>query len=100
MHQYTAEILTQDEESRDILRCLHTLLGIRAGSQPADRELGISWDCLDGPSELAEALFLVELEDKVEQYEPRAEVIEVTFERLMDGKLCPHIIFGRKGESG
>lgn len=100
MEDYKADMLTQDKDSADILRCLHTLLGIRAGTQPADRELGISWECLDGPPETAEALFLLELEDKVEKYEPRAEVSEVTFEHSADGKLCPHIIFRRKDGLG
>ena len=96
MENYEMEMVTQDKESEDIMRCLHTLLGIRAGSQPADRELGISWECLDSPPETAEALFLVELEDKVEKYEPRAVVVEVTFRHLVDGKLRPHIIFAKK----
>ena len=96
MENYQAEMVTQDKESEEIMRCLQTLLGIRAGTQPADRDLGISWECLDGPPETAEALFLIELEDKVEKYEPRASVVEVTFQHSVDGKLQPHIIFARK----
>ena len=100
METYKAEMLSKDEESAEILRCLTTLLGIRAGSQPADRDLGISWECLDQPPETAEALFLVELEDKVEKYEPRAEVDDVSFWYSDDGKASPYIRFRRKEESG
>ncbi len=100
MENYTAEILTEDEESREILRCLITLLGIRAGTQPTDRELGISWECLDQPPDTAEALFLAELEDKVERYEPRAEVADVSMEIQTDGTMIPHIRFRRKEETG
>ena len=99
MENYTAEMLTEGEESREILRCLTMLLGIRAGTQPADRELGISWECLDQTPDTAEALFLVELEDKVERYEPRAEVADVTMEFQADGTMIPHIRIRRKAES-
>lgn len=96
MNEYTAEIKGQDKETEEILECLKTLLNVRAGTQPADRDFGISWECLDGNPETAETLFLIELEDKVEKYEPRAEVEEVTYEALNEGILKPHIIFRRK----
>jgi len=46
--------------------------------------------------ETAEALFIVELEDKVAKYEPRAEILEVTFSYSETGIMIPHIIFGKK----
>ena len=97
MESYTIEMLSLDQESKDIQICLQTLLSIRAGTQPADREMGISWECLDQVPEVAEALFLVELEDKVEKYEPRAEIKDVLFQSLPDGTIRPHIIFVKKG---
>lgn len=96
MAVYTAEIVDEDQESQEILECLKTLLNIRAGTQPIDRDLGISWDCLDYPNEVAESLFLIELEEKVEKYEPRAEIKEVDFKVLDDGTLQPCILFRRK----
>lgn len=96
MAKYTAEMVGDDEKDQEILECLKTLLNIRARTQPADRDLGISWECLDHPGETAESLFLIELEEKVERYEPRAEIQEVTFENLSDGRLKPHIVFQRR----
>ena len=53
MAKYTAEMVGDDEKDQEILECLKTLLNIRAGTQPADRDLGISWKCLDHPGETA-----------------------------------------------
>lgn len=90
----------QSAEDAEILECLKALLNIRSGTQPADREFGISWNCLDYPPEVAESMFLVELEDKVAKYEPRVEIKEVTFSvSPEDGKMTPHIVFCRKEES-
>lgn len=86
---------SDNEENQNILKCLKNLLNIRAGTQPMDRELGINWDCLDQLPEVAETLFMVELEDKVEKYEPRAQVKQVTFE-LSENGMEPYIIFTRK----
>ncbi|MCI9591502.1 MAG: GPW/gp25 family protein [Lachnospiraceae bacterium] len=96
MVNYSMKWASDCSEAEDIMRCLRTLLNIRAGTQPADRELGISWECLDQLPETAEALFIVELEDKVAKYEPRAEILEVTFSYSETGIMIPHIIFGKK----
>ena len=35
------------EDEEELIRTLSTLFNTRAGSQPADRDFGISWKCLD-----------------------------------------------------
>ena len=65
------------ENEQELLRTLTTLFSTRAGSQPADRDFGISWECLD------------EL--------PEVEVKDIEFENAQ-GLLIPHIYFtGREG---
>ena len=91
MNGVTVDLMSGREDREEILRNLKTLLGIRAGTQPVDRELGISWECLDLAPEAAEAVLMVELEQKIRKYEPRAELMEAEMERLDDGTLQVHV---------
>jgi hypothetical protein len=46
---------------------------------PLDRGLGLTPDYVDKPIETAKALATTDLYDKVEQYEPRAEIVDISF---------------------
>ena len=81
----------------ELKRNLKALLGTRAGSQPADRDFGISWGCLDEVPEAAESLFFLEVTSKVEKYEPRVSIKDITFENI-EGTIIPHIYFAGKEE--
>ncbi len=82
------------EEFSDIKQCLETLLSIRAGSQPMDRNLGIDYDSIVGyPLDVAKNMLSLEIIEKVGIYEPRVEVTSVEFEGSTDGQLRPHIHF-------
>ena len=86
------------EEFEDIKMCLETLLSIRAGSQPLDRELGIDYEQTVGfPLDVAKSMLSLEIIEKVGRYEPRAEVSSVTFTGDTDGQLVPHIYFVKAG---
>lgn len=87
------------EEYADIKQCLETLLSIRAGSQPMDRDLGINFDDIVGfPVDVAKNMLSLEIIEKVARYEPRVEVDCIEYENNMDGRLCPHIHFIRAKE--
>lgn len=80
------------EEYADIKQCLETLLSIRAGSQPLDRELGIRFDEIVGyPVDVAKNMLSLEIIEKIRQYEPRVEADFIEYEGAMDGLLCPHV---------
>lgn len=82
------------EEFADIKRCLETLLAIRAGSQPLDRELGIDYEGVVGyPLDVARNMLSLEIIEKVSIYEPRVQVESVDFESNIDGQLKPIIHF-------
>ncbi|ADL03473.1 GPW/gp25 family protein [Lacrimispora saccharolytica] len=85
------------EQAEELKRNLTTLFGTRAGAQPADREFGISWECLDEMPEAAESLFFLEAAKKVERYEPRVRIHDIVFEQK-EGMLVPHIYFKGKEE--
>lgn len=92
MEAYVALEGFSPEEFADVKRCLETLCSIRAGSQPLDRNLGIDYDSIVGyPINVAENMLAVEIIDKINIYEPRAEVSSVTFEHNKNGQLIPHI---------
>lgn len=85
------------EEFEDIKQCLETLLSIRAGTQPLDRNLGIDLDGIVGyPLDVAKNMLSLEIIEKVEIYEPRVEVESVDFEVNTDGLLKPHIHFVKR----
>lgn len=85
-------ILEESELQEELLRTLTNLFATRAGSQPADRDFGISWDCLDEPPEVAESLFYLEALKKVETYEPRVEISSMDFEYIQ-GNVMVHMRF-------
>lgn len=80
------------ENQPELMRTLTTLFSTRACSQPADRDFGISWECLDEVPEVAESLFCMEAEKKVARYEPRVQIEEITFE-TGDGELMVQLFF-------
>lgn len=92
--QYKITIENMEDEE-ELTRTLTTLFGTRAGSQPADRDFGIAWDCLDAVPEVAESLFYLEAARKVERYEPRVEIGDIIFQHTQGG-MIPHIYFTRR----
>ena len=49
-------------------------------SVPLDRGLGLAQRFIDKPMQVAQSILISEVLDAVEEYEPRAEVTNVTFE--------------------
>ena len=94
--QYKITIENMEDEA-ELSRTLSTLFSTREGSQPADREFGIAWGCLDEVPEVAESLFYLEAVRKVERYEPRAEVGDIVFEHVQVS-MIPHIYFTRRDD--
>ena len=100
MEEQRFKITVQNaEDEEELIRTLSTLFNTRAGSQPADRDFGISWKCLDEVPEVAENLFYLEAVRKVERYEPRVEITNILY-RHEAGKMTAYIYFSGKGRSG
>lgn len=88
----------KESDEKELTRTLSTLFSTRAGTQPADRDFGISWECLDELPEVAESLFALEAYRKVERYEPRVKIENIEFE-VIQGAIVPRIYFVRKEEA-
>ena len=84
------------EHEEELVRTVTALFGTKAGSQPADRDFGISWECLDDIPEVAENLFYLEAVQKVEKYEPRVQIRDIVFARD-NGVVTARIFFTGKG---
>ena len=97
MAQYELNIEADVELKKELQRTLGNLFATRAGSQPAVREFGIDWECLDEPPVVAESLFYLEALKKVEKYEPRVEISDMQFENTQ-GSMMVYIGFAVTGE--
>lgn len=86
-------------EFADIKQNLETLMSIRSGSQPLDRNLGIDYDGVAGyPLNVAQNMLALDIIEKVSIYEPRVEVESVDFDSNTDGQLIPHVYFVKAEE--
>lgn len=76
-----------------------TLLNIRAGSQPMDRQFGMSFDFVGSPLDVATNMYALEVAEKFQMYIPEAEIkgMEFSYDET-EGKIIPHMIIGRREE--
>ena len=77
----------------DIAQCLRVIATTRVGTVPLDRAFGTSWDWIDRPEPVAMAKYRAELIDAIRKWEPRVEVLGISFRRdesaAMAGRLIP-----------
>lgn len=79
-------------EIEQIKRCLRTLYATKEGEQPLDRNFGLKVDFVGDPMPVAKNKFALEVVRKTAQYEPRAQVKEVTYEEDgVGGILIPKV---------
>lgn len=76
------------DEVAEITQNLRTLLLTPAGTCPLDRDFGLDTSLfLDLPMNVAQNAMAVEIMDKVDKYEPRVTVREVTFTTAETGQI-------------
>ena len=74
----------------EVLQNLSMIMQTVKSTAPLYRDFGISGSYVDKPTPVAETLIVGELYEAVEKYEPRAEIVNITFERNeYTGKLNP-----------
>lgn len=85
----------------EILQNVWFLLNTLEYDCPLARGFGLSPKCIDRPMETAKALAVADIFDKVELYEPRAEVMKVEFESdHMNGSVRAKVEVRINGEYG
>lgn len=77
----------------EIRQNLRTILSTIAGTVPLDRNFGIDLSPLDAPIEIAKARMTPAILEAVQTYEPRVEVLEVSYTDNPDGRLIPTVKF-------
>lgn len=75
----SAITLNETDSVTSVLRNVAIILATRRGSCPLYRDFGISMDFLDRPMPVAKTLAFAEIKEAIETYEPRAQVVNVTF---------------------
>lgn len=73
--------LNETDERASILQNVAMILSTPKGSVPMYRDFGISIEAVDRPIQAAKALLRGQVKEAVEQYEPRVEVVGVSFEQ-------------------
>jgi phage baseplate assembly protein W len=59
---------------------------------PLDRNFGLSARFVDKPTPVADAIIVAEIIDAIEAYEPRAKVMDITFQKdEMTGKILTRL---------
>lgn len=91
-----------ETETEEILQNVRTILSTRLGSVPLDRDFGMSWEYLDRPYPVAKALVQAVIIETIQEFEPRALVVSVSFPEdivdAMEGLLKPTVIVSIKNE--
>lgn len=83
--------LNEQDETAAILQNIRVLLATKQGSVPLYRQFGLLQQFLDKPLAVAKPLLYLEVKEAIEEWEPRAEVVDVDL--VMDeerpGRLLP-----------
>jgi len=80
---------------REIAQNIRTIITTWRGSLFLDRQFGINTAIIDQPENIAVANLSIDLTNQIAQYEPRAEITGIDFERsnLNAGELIPVVHF-------
>ena len=84
-------ILNEDDRVASILQNVSIIVSTPKGTVPLDREFGISNTFLDKPLPVARVLAISEIREAIERYEPRARVLNISFEHSESGRLIPKV---------
>lgn len=81
------------KELAEIRRCVENLLQTPVETCGMYRDFGVSWDAVDLPLETAKAVYSAEVIEKIEKYEPRVRVADVSWETdANEGTLRPKVV--------
>lgn len=85
--------LNEADPVASVLQNVAIILATRQGSVPLYRGFGLPQKFLDKPIPVAKPMLYAEVKEAVEEYEPRAEVISITFQEdaAAPGRLIPTV---------
>jgi len=77
-------ILNERDVVRSVLQNVAIILGTWIGTVPLYREFGITSKYIDKPISVVKPMLHAEIREVIMKYEPRAEVVSITFEEGVD----------------
>lgn len=85
--------LNEADTVTSILQNVAIILSTRQGTSPLYRQFGLPQNFIDKPIPVAKPMLFAEVKEAVEEYEPRAEVIGISFEEdaSAPGKIIPTV---------
>lgn len=85
--------LNETNTVRSVLQNIAIILSTRQGTVPLYREFGLPMRFLDKPIPVARTLLVAEVKEAIEEFEPRAEFIGISFseDASTPGKLIPTV---------
>ena len=81
--------LGETDRLKSILQNVSIILRTRLGTCPMYREFGIPQDYLSKPTTVARSMIFAEIRDAMEAFEPRCNVVSVTFTQNAADELTP-----------
>lgn len=70
-----------------VLQNISLLLNTKRGTVPMYRDFGLPMEFIDKPIDVAETIAYAEISEALEEFEPRAELLDVAFEKTSDGRM-------------
>lgn len=76
----TSYIFNTTDTVRSVLQNLSLLYATKQGTVPQYREYGLPMEFIDKPIPVAQTIAVAEITEATEQFEPRATIVDITFE--------------------
>lgn len=74
--------------AQSVIQNVALLLNTKKGTIPMYREFGLPMEFVDKTIDVAETLATVEISDALEEFEPRAELRDLTITKAADGRMA------------
>lgn len=72
--------LNETDTDSSVVQGVACILATKRGAVPMLRDYGISQDYIGKPIPIAEKMLYEEISEQIEEFEPRANIIDITFE--------------------
>lgn len=83
--------LNETDPVRSILQNIAIILSTPKFSVPLYRDFGLPMTFIDKPMVAARPMMIAEIRDAISEYEPRVDVLNITFEEESPGKLMAKV---------
>lgn len=77
----------QSDNVKSVVQNVSLLLNTKRGTVPMHREFGLAMEFIDKPIDIAETIAFAEISEAIERFEPRATLVDISFEKAKDGKM-------------